>query len=150
MENNSFVIRVYGIYTDEDNRVLVSDEFVYGREMTKFPGGGLEYGEGLRDCLKRELFEETGLDFEVNDHFYTTDFFISSLFHNQKQLICVYYQVKPKDLVSIKTSNVKFDFPAKIDGAQSFRWVEIKRLKPLDFTFPIDQHVATLLADKYR
>lgn len=68
------MIRVYGIYINEREEVLLSDEFIYGREVTKFPGGGLEFGEGTRECLEREMMEETGHRFEVLDHLYTTDF----------------------------------------------------------------------------
>ena len=48
-----FNLRVYGILLGENKKVLVSDEFIRGNYYTKFPGGGLEFGEGTRDCLKR-------------------------------------------------------------------------------------------------
>ena len=58
---NLFNVRVYGILKDSNNHVLVSDELIRGEYFTKFPGGGLEFGEGTRDCLKREFKEETNL-----------------------------------------------------------------------------------------
>ena len=51
----SFNIRVYGILLNDRNEVLVSDECRNGYSFTKFPGGGLEFGEGLVDGLKREF-----------------------------------------------------------------------------------------------
>ena len=51
---NLFNIRVYGILINDKKQVLVSDEFIRGSYYTKFPGGGLEYGEGLIEALKRE------------------------------------------------------------------------------------------------
>ena len=54
----SFTIRVYGVLVDSKRRVLVSDEYIRGNYFTKFPGGGLEFGEGTRECLKREFKEE--------------------------------------------------------------------------------------------
>ena len=63
--NTRFTIRVYGILLNERQEVLLSDESYMGYRFTKFPGGGLEYGEGTVDCLKREIREETGL--EVTD-----------------------------------------------------------------------------------
>ena len=54
----NFVIRVYAIIVNENQEVLISDEFQPGIKMTKFPGGGLEFGEGTIDGLKRELREE--------------------------------------------------------------------------------------------
>ncbi len=86
-----FNIRVYGILKDIKNRVLVSDEFIRGSYYTKFPGGGLEFGEGLIDGLKREFREETGIEIEVTSHLYTTDFFVESLYdlHADSQVIAV-------------------------------------------------------------
>ena len=69
-----FNIRVYGILINENKQVLVSDEFIRGQYYTKFPGGGLELGEGTRECLAREFMEEMNLKVSVEDHLYTTDF----------------------------------------------------------------------------
>ena len=44
-----FNIRVYGILINDAKQVLVSDEYIRGTYITKFPGGGLEFGEGTRD-----------------------------------------------------------------------------------------------------
>ena len=74
-----FNVRVYGILI-KDGKVLVSDEYIKGNKITKFPGGGLEFGEGTIECIKREFIEEMQLPVEVISHFYTTDFFVSSAF----------------------------------------------------------------------
>ena len=58
MEISQFNIRVYGILINERNEVLLTDEYRFGTEITKFPGGGLEFGEGTIDCIKREMMEE--------------------------------------------------------------------------------------------
>ncbi len=79
--NTRFTIRVYGIILNDRNEVLLSDESYRGHRFTKFPGGGLEYGEGTLDCLRREIREETGCRIEILRHLYTTDFFQESLFH---------------------------------------------------------------------
>ena len=74
METPPFNIRVYGFLFDE-GKILVTDEFRLGMMMTKFPGGGLKYGEGLIDCLKREFMEELHAEAHITSHYYTTDFF---------------------------------------------------------------------------
>ena len=89
-----FNIRVYGILINENRQVLVSDEFIRGNYYTKFPGGGLEFGEGTRDCLKREFKEEMDLEVEVGDHIYTTDYFQMSAFNPDHQIISIYYYAK--------------------------------------------------------
>ena len=88
-----FTIRVYGILKDSNDRILLSDEFIRGDYFTKFPGGGMELGEGTRDCLKREFKEETGLNVKIGDHIYTTDYFQVSAFNKKDQIISIYYHV---------------------------------------------------------
>ena len=70
-----FTIRVYAIIINDNNEVLLSDEFQMGIKMTKFPGGGMEFGEGTFDCLKREAIEEFGQEIEVLDIFIQLTFF---------------------------------------------------------------------------
>ncbi len=112
--------------------------------MTKFPGGGLEYGEGTIDCLKREFKEELNIDIEIKSHFYTTDYFQPTISFKNMQLISIYYLVSSDDIDKIVISNKRHNIPA-IDHAQSFRWVPIKQLKAEEFTFPIDKKAAGLV-----
>ena len=144
-----FTIRVYGIYIEE-NRVLVTDEYIYGKYVTKFPGGGLDFGEGPIDCLRREMVEETGQEVEVLEHFYTTDFFVPSAFDPTKQVISIYYLMKFKDPLRMKISEKKFDFAELKDDAQSFRWIKISELTESDFTLPIDKVVGKMIIGKFK
>ena len=139
-----FNVRVYGILI-EDNQVLVSDEHIKGMNITKLPGGGLEYGEGTRDCLIREFKEELDLDIEVLSHFYTTDFFVNSAFSSKNQVISIYYIVKAKSELNFKISTKPFDFEKIKEGAQSMRWINYKTVSDNDFTFIIDKRVAEML-----
>lgn len=52
-----------------DGRILLSHELNTGVYMT--PGGGLEEGETLEECCKRELMEETGYEVKPIRHFLT-------------------------------------------------------------------------------
>ena len=145
MVSKRFVIRVYGIYINEREEVLLSDEFIYGREVTKFPGGGLEFGEGPRECLEREMMEETGHRFEVLDHLYTTDFFVPSAFDPQIQVMSIYYRMRPLEEFRMETRDRPFDFVTYTENAQVFRWKSIHGLVPSDMTLVIDQKVAGLI-----
>src|SRR5678816_3158563 len=89
----SFNLRVYGVLINEEKEVLVSDEYIRGSYYTKFPGGGLELGEGTRDCLKREFKEEMNLEVQIGEHLYTTDFYQQSAFNPTQQIISIYYVV---------------------------------------------------------
>lgn len=151
-----FNIRVYGILLDEDKRVLVSDEFIRGSYFTKFPGGGLELGEGTRDCLKREFMEEMNLNVEVGEHIYTTDFFQISAFNNNHQIISIYYFVTPTEPITVPLRTTAFDFDAdqlKIyeekKEIESFRFIEWDIFSEEAVSLPIDKVVADLLKKKY-
>ncbi len=139
-----FNVRVYGILISEAKEVLVADEFRFGRKITKFPGGGLEFGEGTIDCLKRECREELGQDIRIIKHFYTTDFFQVSVFNSNHQIISIYYLISVFEPPKFHISSKKFDFVME-EGAESFRWVAVGKLSPEDFTLPIDKKVAEMI-----
>lgn len=147
-----FNIRVYGILTDDQNRVLVADEFIKGGFYTKFPGGGLEFGEGTRDCLKREFIEEMNLRVEVCEHLYTTDFFQISAFNPEHQIISIYYHVKALEPITAPIREKQFDFDAdqlevyaKTGEIETFRFIQWDDFTPESVTLPIDKVVAALI-----
>ncbi len=145
--NTRFTIRVYGIILNENNEVLLSDESYMGHKFTKFPGGGLEYGEGTIDCLMREMREETGCDIEVIKHIYTTDFFQESKFHPGMQVISIYYLARFTKTPGFKVSTKPFDFPDDAERGQSFRLVPPDDLTVDDLHLPIDRIVVKMLKD---
>jgi ADP-ribose pyrophosphatase YjhB (NUDIX family) len=128
---------------------LVTDEYRNGLMFTKFPGGGLEFGEGIIDCLKREFIEEMNCEIEVGNHFYTTDYFQVSAFNPNHQLISIYYQVNSNKIKETAFNFEKFGFEKMQEGAQIFRWVDIERLKEDDFMFPVDKIVSNKLKEQY-
>ena len=145
-----FTIRVYGILVDKNNRVLVSDEYIRGDYFTKFPGGGLEFGEGTRDCLKREFMEETGLNITVGEHIYTTDIFQISAFNSCHQIVSIYYYVHTKELTNLPTKTKRFDFAphqtADPQGrAEICRWIDWNDLTLECMDLPLDKIVVGML-----
>lgn len=149
-----FNLRVYGILIDSQNRLLVSDEYIRGAYITKLPGGGLEIGEGTRECLAREFMEETGLVVTVGEHLYTTDFFQISAFNNIDQIISIYYWVHCDDMSSLSTSEKAFDFlPEQVADkngtAESFRWVDWEILNEDTMTLPIDKVAIRELKNRF-
>jgi len=135
----AFNIRVYGILINSKNEVLLSDERRSGKEFTKFPGGGLEFGEGIKDCLIREFQEELNIKIDVNELLYLTDFYQQSAFNKDDQIISVYYSVSADNLESIKSKEKAFDFEK--DAIESHRWRGLEKLREEDLTFPIDKIV---------
>ena len=144
-EIKRFNIRVYGIFLNERKEILLTDEFALDSKMTKFPGGGMQFGEGPVDCIKREAIEEFGQEIEIIGHFYTTHFFQRALFYDNHQLISIYYRVRFKDPPRFNISTKPFDFPKLVNGSQSFRWVSVAALSEDELSFPIDRYVLGLL-----
>lgn len=144
-EINRFTVRVYALIINENNEVLLSDEYQHNTQMTKFPGGGVEFGEGTIEALERESVEEFGQELEVLEHFYTTDFFQQAMFIKECQVMSIYYKARFKEDIRFETTRNLFDFKELVNEAQSFRWQKISELNVDEITFPIDKRVAELL-----
>ena len=149
---NKFNVRVYGILINDNKQVLVSDEFIRGKYYTKFPGGGLEFGEGTRDCLKREFKEEMNLEVSIEDHLYTTDVFQMSAFNPSDQLISIYYFAKALQPITVPLRKLEFDFDeqqleiyTKTQQIETFRFINWEEFSATSVTLPIDKIVASIL-----
>jgi 8-oxo-dGTP diphosphatase len=147
-----FNIRVYGLLINDNKQVLVADEYIRGGLYTKFPGGGLEFGEGTRDCLKRELKEELGIESEIGDHIYTTDYFQMSAFRPEDQIISIYYYAKQLEELKVPIREKQFDFDEKqmsiyeqTGEIETFRWINWNDFSDETVTLPIDKIVAKMI-----
>ena len=152
----SFNVRVYGALINEQKQVLVSDEYIRGNYYTKFPGGGLELGEGTRDCLKREFREEMDLEVEIGEHLYTTDFYQVSAFNPAHQIISIYYLVKALEEIKVPLRTKEFDFDEqqmevynKTRMTETFRFIDWNNFSAEKVTLPIDKIVASLVKEKF-
>jgi 8-oxo-dGTP diphosphatase len=147
-----FTIRVYGILINEKKQVLVSDEFIRGNYYTKFPGGGLEFGEGTKDCLKREFMEEMNLKVEIGKHIYTTDFFQLSAFNSAHQIVSIYYFAKALEEIKVPLRHKPFDFDEQQlkvyeekNETETFRFIDWPGFSSDAVTLPIDKIVADMI-----
>ena len=152
----SFNIRVYGVLINEQKQVLVSDEYIRGSYYTKFPGGGLELGEGTKDCLKREFKEEMDLEVAIREHLYTTDFYQVSAFNPAHQIISIYYLVKALEVIKVPLRTKEFDFDEqqmevynKTKMTETFRFIDWNVFSDEKVTLPIDKIVASLVKERY-
>lgn len=130
-----FNVRVYGLLIYE-NKILIIKEPFAGEIIYKFPGGGLEYGEGLIDCLKREFMEELKLEIEIENHFYTQDFFLKSRFDESEQIIMIYYKIKVKDISQLEVIDADI---------QELLWKDLSGLSSDDLTLFTDKLVVEML-----
>ncbi|MFT5858597.1 MAG: 8-oxo-dGTP diphosphatase [Flavobacteriaceae bacterium] len=144
MTRGHYNIRVYAIILNDQDEILLSDERRNGHSFTKFPGGGMEWGEGMKDCLKRELEEEMGLSAIVGELLYVNDFFQKSAFRDTDQLISFYYLIDEINFEAIKC----WEHPIPmVDDGEAFRWVKRSELTQEMVTFPVDSIVVSLLRE---
>lgn len=149
-----FNIRVYGILINDKKQVLVSDEFIRGAYITKFPGGGLEFGEGTRECLQREFMEEMKLKVKITEHIYTTDFYQQSAFNKAHQIISIYYYAEALEPITAPLRSKPFDFDAaqtkmyeETGETETFRFINWDDLSEGSVSLPIDKLVVKILKD---
>jgi len=68
-------VRVSGILVEDEKVLLVNLHSPTRNEPIWMPpGGGLEFGESLKEGVKREFYEETGLHIEPEHLLYVTEF----------------------------------------------------------------------------
>jgi 8-oxo-dGTP diphosphatase len=141
-----FNVRVYTVlFHRGGEHVLVADELIKGHRILKFPGGGLEFGEGPADCARREAREELGIELGPLRHLYTADFFIPSAFNPADQVISIYYSSVAPDLADV---NWLSDIGAEHHCAETgerFYWKKILDMSPDFMTFVGDREVVRQL-----
>ena len=133
---NRFTQRTYGILINKKQEILISDEFRFGRYFRKFPGGGVEKGEGILDALKREFKEELSLEIDSHEFLFFNDYFQQSSFDPNIQVTCFYYLVKCSGAQDLKLES--YEIPLTEDGEKQ-QWISINELNIETLTFPIDR-----------
>ena len=132
-----FNIRVYALIIFKNN-ILLSRELIRNELIYKFPGGGVELGEGIVDALQREAKEEMGQHLNHITHFYTTDFFQRSSFDSSEQLISIYFKASLS-----KHLNNRLKIPVKDQPV--FEWKRLVDLDEENLHFPIDKKVLNMI-----
>jgi len=87
-----------------------------GRESWEFPGGGLEFGESVDGCIRRELREEVGLEVDIGEHLAT----FTALLNPGLQLVLIY-----------KLAFSSTDAVALSREHQDFRWMRLREVEDL-------------------
>ena len=102
---NQLRLRVCGICVQSGKVLLINHSGMNeSGEFWSPPGGGLEFGESIEDCLKREFLEETNTVISVGK-FLTVREFLKPPIH----AIELYYEVK------IESGNIKKGFDPEMD-----------------------------------
>lgn len=131
-----FNVRVYALL-EHKGKVLVIHEPFQGKLIYKFPGGGLEFGEGTKDCIKREIQEELNLKVEVYEHFYTQDFFVLNAFDPTEQVLLIYYKATITDKALAELTVLDADI-------NELLWLSKVELRAEKFTLDADKVVVNM------
>jgi mutator protein MutT len=115
---------------EKGGKYLVSRRPRGDENVWEFPGGTLEEGETLADCLKREIDEELGIDVEVGD-----------------QVKAIRASRKGRELlIHFFACRITAGKPVAL-GCREFSWLAPKDLVRLPFA-SADKAMARELADK--
>lgn len=71
-----------------DGKILLS--YYKNEDQYLIPGGGLEVGESLADCCKRELAEETGVIVNPHTHYLTLEEYYHEYYFKSHYFLCEY------------------------------------------------------------
>jgi ADP-ribose pyrophosphatase YjhB (NUDIX family) len=84
----NFKVRVTGILIEEE-RLLLVKQIVDDSRSWSLPGGTLEIGETLEECIVREMKEETGLNVEIEKLLYLCD-----RIDNERHVVHITFKLK--------------------------------------------------------
>jgi 8-oxo-dGTP diphosphatase len=72
---NQLRLRVSGICIENNQILLIKHTHLgEGGYLWSPPGGGLQFGESVTDCLKREFEEETGFQIKIKRFLFVNEF----------------------------------------------------------------------------
>tara|TARA_B100001059_G_scaffold60093_3_gene55625 strand:- start:20997 stop:21449 length:453 start_codon:yes stop_codon:yes gene_type:complete len=134
--------RVYGFLINNSKQVLVSAERFNGIPLIKFPGGGVEWGEGLQEALIREFKEELKISIGVKENIYFNDFPVESVIDKRYQVQAFFYHVEPLEPMRFSTV-LSLKPPEK--NTENFIWVDLKNLNEELFTYEIEKEAVKAL-----
>ena len=134
---NKINVRVYATVV-KDRKVLVLHEEYAGSQLMKFPGGGLEFGESVLECLHREFEEELNVKINIIEHLYTQEDFLVSRFREDEQLLTLYYSAEIID---------ENDLLIRDSCIEKVEWISLDT-EENPFPLPVDKIVFDLLKTK--
>ncbi len=136
MPDKKLKVRV-GVIVVHEGKVLLAKQHVsQGQDFWIIPGGGLKEDEGLLDCARREIAEETGLQIEPVRLLYVGDFF-----KGDRHVVDTFWLGRL----------IGGELRRRVDEIDSLQFFEIERLKEIEIRPPeIAELVIEGLADGFR
>lgn len=132
-------LRVYGFLENSDGDLLIAYERFQGQPLIKFPGGGIEWGEGHQEALCREFMEELGVSIAVKECVYFNDFPVQSAINPVYQVQSFFYRVALLESEVPQTVQTETIREVPMEEGERFVWVPKTELDGVPFTFEIEQ-----------
>lgn len=112
------MIRVTAGLIEKNEKLLIAqrrrgDKLEFKWEL---PGGKIQENESPKDCLKRELYEEFGIDTEIKEYFGSSEFK-----YDHEKILLIAYKVK----------HVSGEFEPS--SHENIKWVSAEDLLVFDF-----------------
>lgn len=123
---NKLRIRVCGLCIDNGRLLMINHQGINAGDFWAPPGGGLQFGETLESCLKREFSEETSLEIEIRSFRFLYEFVQLPL-----------HAIELFFLVEARPGNLSQGYDPEMEENQIIQevkfmsWAEIDRLTPV-------------------
>ena len=132
---NHIKVGVGAVVFKNDCVLLVKRKNPPHQDQWAIPGGKVHYGEALKQALKREILEETGITIEVREPVYTFEV----ITQGEENSVDSHYVV-----IDFNAGYVCGDVLASADAAAA-AWVSREEFN----TFDVNPITRTLLNDKF-
>lgn len=122
-------------HIENENYLMGKRKNAHGDGTWCFPGGHLEFSEGIAECGRRETREEAGIEIKNVEQFtYTNDIFKDEGLH----YVTLYLKAE------YESGDVKIMEP---DKCTEWRWVKRDEIKKLDLFIPMGNFLKQLGLD---
>lgn len=122
-EDLKFKFRVSGIVVD-DNKILVEE---YKNDTYCLPGGYVEFNETTKEAIKREMLEETKLNFEIDRFCGVVENFFTNKKNEKTHEIDFYYYLRCSNIYANLDTEI-VEKGSYSDIHHHFRWLDINKL----------------------
>jgi mutator protein MutT len=114
---------------NQEKKILIDKRRQGGQlgGLWEFPGGKLEPGETIEDCIKREILEELGIEIKVGDRLITIDYCYTNFDVTLNVYHCQHISGTPQ--------------PIECD---EIRWVKLDEIDQFPFPKANEQIIAAL------
>jgi len=122
---NKLRVRVCGLCVEDDRLLMINHVGINKGNFWAPPGGGLQFGEPIEDCLRREFLEETQLGISIQGFQFICEFVNPPL-----HAIELFFMVEKTHGLIMKGLDPELQDNQIIQEVKFMTWHEIDLLAP--------------------